>query len=459
MGLRSAISAFFNEFKASAAGPLIVAMDGGRARATPRRYDKLAEEGYQKNTIVFRCVNLISEEAAAIPWQLFSGQGDDRTEIEAHPLLDLLHKPNPLTAGASFFQHVYSFRLLSGNSYIEAVTVGGGANPGRPLELWTHRPERMKVKPSKSGQIRAYVFEMNGRKVFWEVDEVTQASLILHSKTFNPLNDFYGQSPLEAAATEVDQHNAAGDWNFSLLRNSAKPSGAFVHTPNKDGVTQALDDTQYTRLQDQMERRHMDRFNAGRPMILEGGMDWRQISMSPSEMDWLKGRDMAARDIAMAYDVPPQLVGIEGSQTYANFEQAVLSLYDNAVLPLVDCYKDDLNMWLTPMYGDDLFLDFDLDAIEALAPRRQAKWNNVSTADFLTINEKRQELGFEPLKDAMADQLLVGIGSIPLGMAGQPPEPPASTGNGKDEILALPPPEGGYTEEQIDQLQLLAYGK
>ena len=122
------------------------------------------------------------------------------------------------------------------------------------------------------------------------------------------------------------------------------------------------------------------------------------MSLTPSEMDWLKGRDLSARDIALVYDVPPQLIGIEGSQTFANFEQARLSLYEDAVLPLIDSTKDDLNRWLAPAFGDELALDFDLDAIPALAPRRERKWAMVKGADFLSVNEKRAELGFAPIE-------------------------------------------------------------
>lgn len=104
-------------------------------------------------------------------------------------------------------------------------------------------------------------------------------------------------------------------------------------------------------------------------------------------------KDIAAREIALAFNIPAQLVGIEGSLTYANFEQARLALYDDAILPLLNHFKGELNNWLTPQFGDDLELDYDLDAIEALAPRREKVWARLGSADFMTINEKRAVLG------------------------------------------------------------------
>ena len=395
MGLRAAWQALWQpETKASRAGPLVAFMSAGQPAATPRRYDRLAEEGFQRNAVVFRCVNLISESAAAVPWQLFRGQGRHRQLVPSHGLLALLARPNPVQGGASFFQAVYAFRLLSGNSYVEASGPEGGA----PRELWTLRPDRMKVVPGEQGLPAAFEFKAKGKTVTWPVDPMTGRSAVLHSKTFHPLNDWYGMSPLEAAAFEVDQHNAAGEWNFALLKNQARPSGALVYTPRDAGAPDVLSEEQFARVRQQIDDLSGPQ-SAGRPLILEGGLDWRQMSLTPSEMDWLKGRDLSARDIALVYDVPPQLIGIEGSQTFANFEQARLSLYEDAVLPLIDSTKDDLNRWLAPAFGDELALDFDLDAIPALAPRRERKWAMVKGADFLSVNEKRAELGFGPVEE------------------------------------------------------------
>jgi HK97 family phage portal protein len=399
MDLRAAWRGLWGvEHKQSRAGPLFALFGAGQPTPTPRRYDKLAEEGFQKNAIVFRCVNLISECAAAVPWTIFRRRGSSKERLDVHPLLTLLERPNPTHGGASFFKSVYAFRLLSGNSYIESVGPNDGPNAGRPRELWTLRPDHMQVIKGEKGRPAGYQFQAGGRTVAWRVDPVNGKSAILHSKSFHPLDDWYGMSPLEAAAFEVDQHNAAGAWNYALLKNSGRPSGALVYNPGEATRGDVLDGEQFARLQRQIDDLVTGTGNAGRPLILEGGLDWRQISLAPTDLDWLKGRDLSARDIALAYDVPPQLVGIEGSQTFANFEQARLSLYEDAVLPLLDSYRDDFNRWLVPASGEDLALEFNEDGIPALAPRRRAVWDMVQQADFLTVNEKRVTLGFAAIE-------------------------------------------------------------
>ena len=252
----------------------------------------------------------------------------------------------------------------------------------------------MKVVPSVRGVPEAYRYTVNGKWMDFPVDQKTGRAAVLHIKSFHPLDDWYGMSPLEAAAVSIDQHNDAARWNVSLLQTSGRPSGALVYTPAHADAPDSLTTEQRQALKDELERFYSSADNAGRPLILEGGLAWKEMSLSPKDMDWLAGKDVSAREIALAFHVPAQLVGIAGSQTFANFEQARLALFDDAVLPLLDHVKDDLNNWLAPQFGDDLHIDYDVDKIEALALRRQQVWDRLAQASFLTLNEKRAALGY-----------------------------------------------------------------
>ena len=100
MGVRDAWQALWRT-KQNAGAPLLVRAGIGQPRFTPRRYDRLAEEGYQKNVIAYRCVRLIAQNAAAVPWRLSRRRGGHRRLAE-HPLIDLLSRPNPMQGGAGF---------------------------------------------------------------------------------------------------------------------------------------------------------------------------------------------------------------------------------------------------------------------------------------------------------------------------------------------------------------------
>ncbi len=381
--------------KTSAAGPVIAWSSVGQPKWTPRRFDQLAEEGFRKNVVAYRCVMQIATACSAVPWLLYDKSGN---EIDRHPLLTLLRHPNPLQDGVTFLENIYAYLQIAGNAYIEAVTPRDHA---QPAELYVLRPDRMKVIPGATGLPEGYQYTVNGQVTSWPADPVTGASPILHLKKFHPLDDWYGLAPMEAALLSIDQHNAAGTWNQALLNQGARPSGALVYSP-KDGPATLTDD-QIQRLREEMGQLYQGHRNAGRPLILEGGLDWREMSMSPKDMDWLAGRDSAARDIALAFGVPAQLIGIPGAQTYANMAEARLAFYEETVLPILTHVIAGFDHWLSPQFDDNLELDFDPDCISALSVRREQQWQSLRHADFMTRNEKREAAGYAPLADVGGD--------------------------------------------------------
>ena len=377
--------------KASQSGSLITLSNVGRPVWSPRDYGAFAREGFLQNTIVYRCVRMISEAAASVPL----GLGDGVASFHNHPLLELIERPNELQCGPDFFEAWYGFLLIAGNSYIEAVSVGGNVR-----ELHVLRPDRMKVVPGGDGWPQAFEYSVNGQSLTFDQTAIDAAGgrsvrPILHQSFFHPLNDHYGASPIEAAGVAIDLHNAASGWNKALLDNSARPSGALVYN-SKDGH---LTGDQYERLKTQLEDNYQGSGNAGRPLLLEGGLDWKSMGFSPKDMDFIEAKYVAAREIALALGVPPMLLGIPGDNTYSNYQEANRTFWRQTVLPLVGKTCKALSGWLGPQYGDGLVLSPMLDKIEGLAVEREALWKRVGNADFLTINEKREAVGLVAIDD------------------------------------------------------------
>lgn len=392
----------------SKAGRLISFQVAGRPVWTPRQYDQLAEESYQKNVVAFRAMQEIARGVGSVPFNLFRGTGENRTELDDHPLLDLLARPNPMQGRAQFMTAVAGFMLISGNSWIERNGPRGGA----PRELWTKRPDRMQVVPGSRGVPAAYQFKISQGQTFdWPVNQITGQSEILHMKSFHPTDDWYGMSPLEAAAFSVDQHNESSKWNMWRLQNDARPSGALVVDPKS---ATGLDDAEYQRLQAQIDNVMSGPENAGRPLLLEGGLDWKAMGLTSVEMDWLNGRHTAARDVAMAFGMPPQMLGIPGDNTHRNMEEARLWLWEQTIIPMLDFFVSELNWWLTPLFGADLELTFDLDEVPALVTRRYVLWDKITNSDFLSVDEKREAVGYEPLKKLTDEEKEKNPGQVVL---------------------------------------------
>lgn len=411
----------------------------GKAVPTPRNYEAFSKEGYQINVIAFKCVSIISKAAASIEWDLYSKRAgmNERQEIESHPLLDLLKSPNPMQGQSAFFEAMIAYYMIAGNSYLEAV---GPSPQSVPMELWPIRPDKMKIVPGKTGLPQAYEFTANQKVIVYPVDQISGDSQILHLKTFHPTDNWYGMSPIEAAMYSIDQHNESGVWNLSLLQNMATPSGVVTVKEDAANPLGTLPDVQFNNVREQLKARTQGAKNAGRVLLLEGGMDWKQMGFSPRDMDWMEGRKMSARDIALAFGVPPIILNIPGDSTFANYKEARLSMYEDTVIPLMDFIRDELNTWLVPRFGDNLSLDYDVDSIVALDTKRSEKFSLISGAGFLTINEKRAAVGYDPIDGG--DTLLVPSGQIALLDATAPmeedpfeetPEEPTDSGETEDD--------------------------
>jgi HK97 family phage portal protein len=146
-----------------------------------------------------------------------------------------------------------------------------------------------------------------------------------------------------------------------------------------------------------MESHHVGARNAGRPMLLEGGLDWKPMGFSPSDMEFQKTKEAAAREIAQAFGVPPMLIGIPGDATYANYQEASRAFYRLTVVPLVSRVAANLGHWLAGFTGENIVLKPDLDQVPALSQERDQQWARVAEASFLTDAEKRSLLGLPPV--------------------------------------------------------------
>ncbi len=303
--LRPADGRAVPESRKMADGFMAVAVQGGQAFWSGRSYAALAREGFMKNPVAHRAARMVAETSASVSWLLYDGE----EELADHPLLALLLKPSAHMGGPDFFEVLYGHLMLAGNAYIEPLTVGGQLR-----ELHLLRPDRVSIVEGSDGWPVAFDYRAEGRasrRIAAERDGLG----LLHLKLFHPLDDRAGFAPLASAGAALDLHNAASQWNKRLLDNSARPSGALVYQPKEGGN---LSTEQYERLKRELEEGYQGAMNAGRPLLLEGGLDWKAMGLSPRDMDFLEARNGAARDIALSLGVPPMLIGIPGDNTYAN---------------------------------------------------------------------------------------------------------------------------------------------
>jgi len=377
--LRGGRSRASGETKMAGAQTVFTLSPLGISGSARKGFAALADEGFAKNPVVYRCVRLVAESAARVPLEVRDGE----KVLTEHPLLGLLRRPNRRQDGKALLESVYSYLQIAGNAYLDAAIVEGEVRG-----LYGLRPDRMAVIAGRDGWPVGYAYTAGGKTQRLMLDG-EPVNRVLHLTLFDPLDDHYGQAPLAAAQGSLETHNAATAWNRALLENAARPSGALVYSAAAGNLTE----DQYERLKGELEEGFAGALNAGRPMVLEGGLDWKTIALTPRDMDFLDAKNAAAREIALAFGVPPMLLGIPGDNTYANYAEASRALWRQTVIPLVHAVAGRIGHWLGPAFGG-VGLVPDFDGVEALAADRALDWERVGNAGFLTDEEKREALGF-----------------------------------------------------------------
>ena len=337
----------------------------------PYEYRTAVRQAFLENPVAQRAVRIVADGVGGAPLA--------ECDARARALV------SATSAGQSLLETLAAQLLLHGNAFVQVAKDGAG----KPVELFALRPERVSVVPDAEGWPAAYAYTVGDRKLTLPIEDEAGWPNLIHLKGYHPADDHYGAGCLAAAEQAVMIHNSAAAWNRALLDNAARPSGALVFAADDGG---GLTTEQFERLKAELERSYSGEGNAGRPMVLEGGLSWQSMALSPAEMDFAELKASAARDIALAFGVPPMLLGLPGDNTYSNYREANRALWRLTLLPLAGKILGGLSEGLRPWFPK-LALAVDLDRVPALAEDRQQLWAQVTAADFLDASEKRALLG------------------------------------------------------------------
>ena len=362
--------------EAKATRPLLAPHLPSSTHTPATNYTSLCREGFARNPVAHRCVRLIAESAASVPLRVSDAAA-----------ARLIQRGLPGSSAVETFEAFYGYLQLGGNGFFETVLSGE-----QPIALIAHRPDTLKMGQDNKGHPRGWEHHGGSHMRRFPRDAATGRCALFHMRLFNPVDDCHGLSPLSAATAAVDLHNRGGVWAKALLENSARPSGALVHDPASG---ERLTDDQFERLKAELESNFTGPRQAGRPLVLEGGLDWKTISLSPTDMDFIQLRREAAREIALAFGVPPMLLGLPGDNTYANYREANQAFRRQTIIPLVSKTALGLQNWLAGFYGEALSITPDLDAVPALAEERAVLWKRLSDAAFISDDEARQMAGLD----------------------------------------------------------------
>jgi len=231
----------------------------------PFEYRQAVARAFVDNPVAQRAVRLVAEGVGSAPL----APADERAVALVQAT----------SAGQDLLETLAAQILLHGNGYVQVVRDGDG----KPAELYALRPERVAVVAGEDGWPAAYRYTVGGKELTLAAEDDDGWPALIHLKAYHPADDHYGAGCLAAAAQAVAIHNAASAWNRALLENAARPSGALVMEAN-DGNT--LTAEQFERLRRELEQAYQGTAHAGRPMLLEGGLRWQPLALSPADMDF-----------------------------------------------------------------------------------------------------------------------------------------------------------------------------
>ena len=340
-------------------------------------YETIARDAFVGNPDGYSVVDRVASSIASLKFKVYRQLSNgSKKYLPNHEILDLLKKPNSERGQYEYLYELAMFFLLSGKMWQRKITVNG-----KPKKLFACNPRNMGMYLGQDAQ-RGWIFDYNGNKIYYKKDELS------YLKLPHPLNEFDGLSPLQSAGYAIDGNNASDKWNFSMIKNGARPSGV-LKTPN------ALSDTTFSRLQ-KMIKGWMGVYNAGKGIILENGVEWQQMSLSQKDMDNYNYTKLNSRKIAQVLGVPVALIDPD-SQTYANYKEGNRAFHIDKVIPAGQRIVDEWNNWLMPFY-ENIFIEIDKESIEALKDDEE-KTADISRKDYeagiITRYEAREARGRE----------------------------------------------------------------
>ena len=369
------------------------------------------DNGYRQNATIYSLVNIIINACSTIPFQIYEVRSEsdykrykaltsalspeamlkaqiirknNMVELEHTNIHELLERPNPMQSYGSFIQELIAFGKLTGNRYIYGISPETGAQQYK--ELYVLPSQLVEINSGGIMQpVKEYSLQYNG-------SHKIPADVICHIKDFNPNyntsgSHLYGQSPLKAGLRSLQTNNEATETGVKYLQNQT--ARGVLMSDEGD-----INEMQAKQLKQKFKQQYRGSNNAGDIIITPKKLSWVNFGLNASDLSLIEQYNASIKDLCNIYNVPSVLLNNTESSTYNNVKEAKKSLYQNAVLPEMLKIRDELNRWLMPQFGDKLKLDFDFTAVPELQEETEKIVNQMSSAWWLTPNEKRIATGY-----------------------------------------------------------------
>lgn len=385
----------------------------------PREY---VWKGYQGNPDVYAVINMIAKKAASVPFYVYvvsNKKSFNRTknnkfnilkkgldEVEGTDLNKIIARPNEMQGQQEFIESMVAFLEITGNAYAYKFSPEVGRNKGVPTKMYPMPSQYTQIVGGNGNfePIAGYKLQIGDQAIDFTDKEVA------HIKFFNPNFDIsgtelYGQSPLKAAWQTVASSNEGTKAKAKAFMNGGV--AGLLFGGDKDAM---LDGEQISKINQQIETNLMGSENYKKIVATNGIIDYKQIGMSPADLEIIQSIGADRDTICRVFGVDPILFATDSS-SYNNKELAYKGLVTNTVIPILNLIRDMFNYHLASYYsqrdGVEYYIDYDAQAFPEMQKDMDKIVAQMKEAWWVTPNEKRDAMNYDKLEDPDMDRILV----------------------------------------------------
>jgi len=354
--------------------------------------ESYVKNAYQANALVYSIVSFIASKAADVPLYVYEWTKEGKGErIYGHPLENFLYRPNPMTGKGVFFNEVYGFKLITGNTYLYFPRLEAGPNKGQFREAWIMPSQYTEIITGGSMMpVKGYRLRIGDWAYEYAYDDV------LHDKAPNYNYgwgaELYGQSPLQAAVKLVSKSNDSYNSQLKAYQNQ----GAVGIVSSDETTGGQFTEEQARNLDASWKKNYSGSDNKGKLAFTSARIKYTQLGLSPVDLGIIEDHKMTLRDICNIYHVPSEIFNDPDNKSYANKQEARKAVYTDAVMPLVNTFLEEFNRFIGDAYGKGIYVDADWSAVPELQADRKTIMEVYSKGVEIgayTRNEYRQKMG------------------------------------------------------------------
>lgn len=337
---------------------------------------------------IYSCVNVISNSLAQVPLKLYREAGGELVEVPAHALLKLFRDINPSQTYFNFIKATMSYLDLTGNCFWALER----DMSNRIIEMWPLRPDYMKIELDNDGFPRQYTYTVGGEVVHYPVED------IIHIKTFSPTNHFWGISGLASVVHDINASYYSRVYNENFFQNGARPSGVVT-------VPGSLSKEDFDRAKGELQNNYGGYTKSNKIMLLDNGANFREVSVTPKDADFLEQEEKFKDKILSVFGVPPVMISdFSASGNTGSLKMQHRIFWENTIIPRAKLIESYIQEYLMNNFrlSAGLIPKFDFSNVPALREdedKKTARAERLVRTGIWTVNEARKRFwDMEPLE-------------------------------------------------------------